>query len=139
MATIAIGVDPTSGNYICKVPVNSLAEDGVPPEQGDSVQYSVSGTVQSVSGPTATVKIDSINGEPVGEEGSESSEEEGAEPETGGGGSPSPGGGGTPVAASGPSSPGLGRAKIGGSLPGETLAGMGQRLRKGARGKPLPF
>jgi hypothetical protein len=145
MATIAIGVDPTSGSYICKVPVNSLAEDGTPPEEGDQVQYSVEGTVQSISGPTATVKIDSINGEPVSEEASESPEEEGAEPETGtppgGGGAGGGAGGGTPVAANGPASPGLGlgRAKIGGTLPGESLAGMGARLRKGARGRPLPF
>jgi hypothetical protein len=147
MATIAIGVDPTSGNYICKVPVNSLAEDGTPPEEGDTVQYSVEGTVQSISGPTATVKIDSINGEPVSEEASESPEEEGAEPEPGtppgggGAGGGGAGGGKTPVAANGPASPGLGlgRAKIGGTLPGETLAGMGARLRKGARGRPMPF
>jgi hypothetical protein len=144
MATIAIGVDPTSGSYICKVPVNSLAEDGTPPEEGDTVQYSVSGTVQSISGPTATVKIDSINGEPVSEEGAESPEEEGAEPEPepgtppGGGGA---GGGKTPVAASGSANPGigLGRAKIGGTLPGETLPAMGARLRRGARGRPMPF
>jgi hypothetical protein len=105
------------------------------------VQYSVEGKVQSVTGNTATVSIDTINGEPIGEESSESPEEEGAEPETGtppgGGGA----GGGTPVAANGPASPGLGlgRAKIGGTLPGESLAGMGARLRKGARGRPMPF
>jgi hypothetical protein len=147
MATIAIGVDPTSGSYICKVPVNSLAEDGTPPEEGDSVQYSVEGTVQSISGPTATVKIDSINGEPVSEEAAESPEEEAGEEQgenaagAGGGGGGGAGGGKTPVAANGPASPGLGlgRAKIGGTLPGETLAGMGARLRRGARGRPLPF
>jgi hypothetical protein len=26
-----------------------------------------------------------------------------------------------------------------GTLPGETLAGMGARLRKGAKGRPMPF
>ena len=117
------------------MPISAISEGGVPPEEGDTVQYSVEGKVQSVTGNTATVSIDTINGEPIGEESSESPEEEGAEPETGtppGGGA----GGGTPVAASGP---GLGRAKIGGTLPGESLAGMGARLRKGARGRPMPF
>jgi hypothetical protein len=142
MATIAIGISPKAGGgYTCKVPISAISEGGVPPEEGDTVQYSVEGKVQSVTGNTATVSIDTINGEPIGEESSESPEEEGAEPETGtppgGGGA----GGGTPVAANGPASPGLGlgRAKIGGTLPGETLAGMGARLRKGARGRPMPF
>jgi hypothetical protein len=137
MATIAIGISPKAGGgYTCKVPISAISEGGVPPEEGDTVQYSVEGKVQSVTGNTATVSIDTINGEPIGEEASESPEEEGAEPETGtppgGGGA----GGGPPVAASGP---GLGRAKIGGTLPGESLAGMGARLRKGARGRPMPF
>jgi hypothetical protein len=142
MATIAIGISPKAGGgYTCKVPISAISEGGVPPEEGDTVQYSVEGKVQSVTGNTATVSIDTINGEPIGEESSESPEEEGAEPETGtppgGGGA----GGGTPVAANGPASPGLGlgRAKIGGTLPGESLAGMGARLRKGARGRPMPF
>jgi hypothetical protein len=143
MATIAIGISPKAGGgYTCKVPVSAISEGGVPPEEGDTVQYSVEGKVESVTGNTATVSIDTINGEPIGEESEESPEEEGAEPETGtppgGGGA---GGGGTPVAANGPASPGLGlgRAKIGGTLPGETLKGMGARLRKGARGRPMPF
>jgi hypothetical protein len=139
MATIAIGISPKAGGgYTCKVPISAISEGGVPPEEGDTVQYSVEGKVQSVTGNTATVSIDTINGEPIGEESSESPEEEGAEPETGtppgGGGA----GGGTPIAASGPGL-GLGRAKIGGTLPGESLAGMGARLRKGARGRPMPF
>jgi hypothetical protein len=143
MATIAIGISPKAGGgYTCKVPISAISEGGVPPEEGDTVQYSVEGKVQSVTGNTATVSIDTINGEPIGEESEESPEEEGAEPETGtspgGGGA---GGGGTPVAANGPASPGLGlgRARIGGTLPGETLKGMGARLRKGARGRPMPF
>jgi hypothetical protein len=142
MATIAIGISPKAGGgYTCKVPISAISEGGVPPEEGDTVQYSVEGKVESVTGNTATVSIDTINGEPIGEESSESPEEEGAEPETG----TPPGGGGaggrTPVAANGPASPGLGlgRAKIGGTLPGESLAGMGARLRKGARGRPMPF
>jgi hypothetical protein len=142
MATIAIGISPKAGGgYTCKVPVAALAEGGVPPEEGDTVQYSVEGKVQSVSGNTATVSIDSINGEPVGEEGAESPEEEGAEPETGGGGPPNPGGGGTPVAASGP---GLGLAGPPGLTPQRRknmagIAAMGKRLRQGAKGRSMPF
>jgi hypothetical protein len=117
MATIAIGISKGAGGYTCKVPVNSLAEDGVPPEEGDSVQYSVEGTVQSVSGNSATIKIESINGEPVAEEASESPEEEATEESgEGAGGAGGAGGGGT-----------------------ESTAAMGARLRKAAKGRPLPF
>jgi hypothetical protein len=142
MATIAIGISPKAGGgYTCKVPISAISEGGVPPEEGDTVQYSVEGKVESVTGNTATVSIDTINGEPIGEESEESPEEEGAEPETGAGGGGGGIGGRTPVAANGPASPGLGlgRARIGGTLPGETLKGMGARLRKGARGRPMPF
>jgi hypothetical protein len=146
MATIAIGISPKAGGgYTCKVPISAISEGGLPPEEGDTVQYSVEGKVQSVTGNTATVSIDTINGEPIGEESSETPEEEGAEPEIGtppgGGGAGGGAGGGTPVAANGPASPGLGlgRAKIGGTLPGESLASMGARLRKGAKGRPMPF
>lgn len=144
MATIAIGINKKpGGGYTSDVPVASLSEDGVAPEQGDSVSFSVEGKVQSVSGNTATVSIDSINGEPVAEEGAESPEEEGAEPESGN----EPPGGGTPVAASG-----LGAgAGAGGGLagpPGLTpqrrknmagIAAMGAKLRAGAKGRPMPF
>jgi hypothetical protein len=111
MATIAIGVSKGPSGYTCKVPVASISESGVAPEQGDSVSYSVDGTVQSVSGNQATVKIDAINGEPVAEEGAESPEEEAAEPETG---------------------------TEGGAGPAESAASMGARLKKGTRGMPLP-
>lgn len=154
MATIAIGIGRNpSGQYTCEVPVNSLAESGVPPEQGDKVQYSVEGTVQNISGPTATISIDSINGEPVGEEASETPQEEqgeegqeGAPPGAGGGPSGSQSGA-SPIGAlgGGLGGGGLGglaprrRASAMGTLPGETLAGMGARLRKGAKGKAMPF
>jgi hypothetical protein len=146
MATIAIGINKQpGGGYTSDVPVSALAEGGVPPEEGDSVSFSVEGKVQSVTGQTATVSIDSINGEPVGEEGSESPAEEGAEPETGAGGPPTPGGGTppTPVAANGPNFPGSGlgapgltpkrRANMAG------IAAMGKRLRQGAKGQSMPF
>jgi hypothetical protein len=56
-----------TGGYVCKVPLDLLAADGVPPSEGDSVDYSVSGTVQSVDAEDATVKIEAVNGQPVDE------------------------------------------------------------------------
>jgi hypothetical protein len=132
MANIAIGISPSTGAYTAKVPVNSLAESGVPPEEGDKVQFSVEGTVQSVSGSNATLSIDSVNGEPVSEEASETPEEE--QGEEGQAGATPGGAGGTPVAASGP---GMG---LGGGLPRPRkaaipgLAALGNKLRRGARG-----
>ena len=68
------------GGYTCKVPLDLLAQDGVPPETGDSVSYSVEGTVQSTDADTATVKITSVNGEPVGGGDTESPAENTREP-----------------------------------------------------------
>jgi hypothetical protein len=121
------------------VPVNSLEEGGTPPEEGDSVDFSVKGTVQSVTGKNATVKIDSINGEPVGEEASESPEEESTEEE----GEEGAGGGGPPTSGAGGITPGLPavapavprRKRF--TIPG--LAAMGNRLRTGARRNPTPM
>jgi hypothetical protein len=138
-AAIGITVKPSdTGTYTCKVPVNSLEEGGTPPEEGDSVDFSVKGTVQSVTGNNATVKIDSINGEPVGEEASESPEEESTEEEGeqgAGGGQPTSGAGGiTPgLPAVAPAVPRRKRFTI----PG--LAAMGNRLRTGARRNPTPM
>ena len=109
MATIAIGISKGNG-YTCRVPVNALAEDGVPPEEGDQVQFSTEATVKSVTGGTATLSIDSINGEPVSEEAAESPEEEASEE-----GAEGAGGG------------------------GESTADMGARLRKGAKNAPPMF
>jgi hypothetical protein len=134
MANIAIGISPSTGAYTAKVPVNSLAESGVPPEEGDKVQFSVEGTVQSVSGSNATLSIDSVNGEPVSEEASETpSEEQGEEGQAGA----TPGAGGgpgtTPAAAGGPiMGPGMGMTSPRrGTNPG--LAALGAKLRRGAK------
>lgn len=125
IATIAIGISPKAGGgATTQVPVSALEEDGVPPEEGDSVSFSVEGKVQSVDGNTATVSIDSINGEPLGDESSEGSEEdEGQPPATGA----QPGGGAQPpVQASGPS---------------DTLGPMGKGLapRRAASPSANPF
>jgi hypothetical protein len=158
MATIAIGISPKAGGgYSARVPVNSLEEGGVPPEEGDKVSFSVDATVQSVSGGTATIDIDAINGEPVSEEAAESPEEEtGEEGEEGappaGAGGPGPGGTssqadgtGRPIGAA-PARPlsrmmtSKGLKPLGGMMipgTGETTGAMGRRLRKAAVGRAL--
>ena len=161
MPTIAIGVSPKAGGgYTAKVPVNSLEQDGVPPEEGDKVSFSVDATVQSVSGGTAAIELDAINGEPVSEEAAESPEEEQGEEqeETPPGGTPpAPGSGpsgtseadgiGRPIGAA-PARPSnrmmtsKGRSALLGSMmtpTGENSAAMGARLRKAAKGKALGF
>ena len=89
-ALIGVNISPKAGGgYTCKVPLDLLAQDGVPPEKGDDVSYSVEGTVQSVDAEDATVKITSVNGQPV----AESPEEETAEDQgEAAGGPPQPGG-----------------------------------------------
>jgi hypothetical protein len=66
-ALIGINVkkDQGSGGYTCKVPLDLLSEDGVPPAQGDSVSYQVDGSVASVTGDAAEISIEAINGQPV--------------------------------------------------------------------------
>ncbi len=120
MATIAIGISK-GGGYTARVPVNSLAEDGVPPEEGDKVQYSVEGTVQSVTGGTATISIDSVNGEPVAEEASETPEEE------------------TTEGASEGVPPGAGGGPSGAASGADGLAQMRKRLAKSAKAAPPMF
>lgn len=69
-ALIGVSVKPKgdgSSTYTCDVPLSLLAEGGVPPAEGDSVSYSVDGTVQGVDGDSATIKIDAVNGQPVGD------------------------------------------------------------------------
>jgi hypothetical protein len=81
-----------AGGYVCKVPLDLLAADGVPPQQGDSVDYSVTGTVQSVDAEDATVKIESVNGQPVSESAAtEAGEDSGSAPAPGSSASMRPG------------------------------------------------
>jgi hypothetical protein len=144
-----IGVVAKGGGYTAKIPLDLLAQDGVPPEQGDDVSFSVDATVKSVDADDATVSITSVNGEPVSGSGAddESTEpdEDEATPAPGGstGGPPQPGGqaGGAsgaggkgwpvkaavvaPVRPVGPISP--------------QTAAIGAALRKRAKGQPMPF
>ena len=129
-ALVGISVKPASGGYTCKVPLDLLAQDGVPPEKGDSVDYSVSGTVQSVDAEDAVVKIDSVNGEPV----AESPDQETAEDQSEEGGPPQPGGQAGGASGAG----GRGWPAKAGAISPATLA-LGAALRKRARGQPLPF
>jgi hypothetical protein len=79
---IGVSVKPAAGGgYTCRVPLDVLSEDGVPPEQGDNVSYQVDGTVQSVDEENATIKIDAVNGQPITDE---SASDEAAEDSGGG-------------------------------------------------------
>src|SRR5258708_31024011 len=91
-ALVGVTVKPTGagGGYICKVPLDLLAQDGVPPEQGDKIDCSISGTVQSVDAEDATVKIDSVNGQPVAETPGEETEEDQGDQGAQGAGSQAP-------------------------------------------------
>jgi hypothetical protein len=114
MATIAIGIAPkTGGGISANVPVDALSQDGVPPEQGDDVSFSVDGTVQSVTGSTARVKINAIDGNPVG----------------------AGGGGAEPGDTSGVDDTGGGSS----GLSGMSASDLGARLKKGAKGRPMPL
>ena len=55
------------GGVTVTVPLDLLSQDGVPPGQGDQVQAQIDATVQSVSGKNATLSIDAIDGQPVGQ------------------------------------------------------------------------
>ena len=82
-ALIGVNVTPKSdgSGYVCRVPLDLLSEDGVPPQEGDSVDYSVTGTVQSVDAENAEIKIESVNGQPVDESAAtEASEDSGSAP-----------------------------------------------------------
>jgi hypothetical protein len=127
-ALVGISVKPVGGGYICKVPLDLLAQDGVPPEKGDTVSYSVEGTVQSTDEEDATVKITSVNGQPV----AESPEEETAEDQ---GGPPQPGGQAGGAAGAG----GRGFPPRGAGAISPATAALGAALRKRARGQPMPF
>ena len=89
-ALIGVSVKPKAdgSGYSAKVPLDLLAEDGVPPQEGDSVSYQVDGTVTAVDAENATIKIEAVNGQPVDESSAqEATEDAGA----GAGAPPAPG------------------------------------------------
>lgn len=59
--------ESSSGGVTVTVPIDLLSQDGVPPAQGDQVQAQIDATVKSVSGSNATLSIDAIDGQPVGQ------------------------------------------------------------------------
>jgi hypothetical protein len=67
-----------TGDHLACVPVNTLEEDGVAPEPGDKVTFTVDGKVEHVEGDKAYVSIEKVNGQDT-----ETSEEEGEEKEPG--------------------------------------------------------
>jgi hypothetical protein len=75
--------DKTSG-FTVQIPLDLLSEDGVPPQTGDAVDFSVTGSVESADDENATVKITAVNGQPV----DESSAQEAAEDAGTGAGAP---------------------------------------------------
>ena len=138
MAAIIGVVSPKSGGgYTAKIPLDLLSQDGVPPEQGDSVDFSVSATVSSVDAEDATVKITAVNGEPVDESASdEASEDDSGDGGGAAGGPPQPGG--QAGGLSGAGGRGGPMPRVAGPISPATLA-LGAALKKKAKGQPLPF
>lgn len=76
-ALIGISLKPKGDEgATATVPLDLLGEDGVPPEEGDSVSFSVDGTVKSITGESADVDIEAINGQPVKESGAQEDQED---------------------------------------------------------------
>jgi hypothetical protein len=136
MAAI-IGVVSKPSGSTATIPIDMLSQDGVPPEQGDQVSFSVDATVKSVSGDNAVVSIQAVNGEPVNGGGDDSGAED--EDENDSGGPPQPGGqAGGASGAGGRGGPMPRGVPLGGALSPSTLA-LGAALKKKAKGQPLPF
>jgi hypothetical protein len=142
-ALVGVNISPKSsggagGSYTAKIPLDLLAQDGVPPEEGDTVSFSVDATVQSVDAEYATVKITAVNGEPVAESAAdETAEDQGA---GSAGGPPQPGG--QAGGAAGAGGRGFALPRVAGVRPSPlspaTLA-MGAALKKRAKGQSMPF
>jgi hypothetical protein len=137
MAAI-IGVSVKPGASTATIPIDLLSQDGVPPEQGDSVSFSVDATVKSVSGDNATVSIQAVNGEPVNGGGGddESGEDDSGDGGGAAGGPPQPGG--QAGGLSGAGGRGGPMPRVAGPISPTTLA-LGAALKKKAKGQPLPF
>ena len=135
MAAI-IGVSASPSSSTATIPIDLLAQDGVPPEEGDQVSFSVDASVKSVSGSNATVSITAVNGEPVGGGGDDDSAGPDDEDQGDQGGPPQPGGqAGGMSGAGGRGGP---MPRVAGPISPSTLA-LGAALKKKAKGQPLPF
>ena len=101
------GADPKTSGFTVQIPLDLLSEDGVPPQTNDSVSFSVDGTVQSADDENATVKIESVNGQPVDESSAQEASEDAG---TGASSPPAPGSSAAmrPGLAAGASKGGLG-------------------------------
>ena len=98
------GTDPKTSGFTVQIPLDLLSEDGVPPQTGDSVDFSVTGSVQSADDENATVKIEAVNGQPVDESSAQEASEDSGAPAP-----PAPG-------SSGAMRPGLAAGAKGGGL-----------------------
>lgn len=68
-------------SVIVHVPAEDLAEGGVPPEEGDEVNFDVKGKIKYVEGAIACVTVSEINGQPVSEPQEDEGEGQGENPE----------------------------------------------------------
>ena len=74
------GADPKTSGFTVQIPLDLLSEDGVPPASGDAVSFSVDGSVESADDENATVKIESVNGQPVDESAANEASEDAGQP-----------------------------------------------------------
>ena len=82
---------PKTSGFTVQVPLDLLSEDGVPPQTGDAVSFSVDGSVESADDENATVKIESVNGQPVDESTAQEAQEDSGAPSGSTGAPPAPG------------------------------------------------
>jgi hypothetical protein len=69
--------DDAHSGVIVHVPEENLAEGGVPPEEGDDVEFDVKGKVRYVENGIVCVTVSEVNGQPVEEPQEEQGQEQG--------------------------------------------------------------
>jgi hypothetical protein len=162
-AIIAIGVPKEKpAKPTMSLPLDALSTDGAEPEVGDEVEHSIRGTISTIKGDMATIKLTALDGQPIEgapeEEAGESPEEEQTEESEGEGepatkGSKNPGNPGPRGRRAGPpiNIPGLppAAAAVGSPLAAALgaprararaqTAALGAGLRRRARGQPIPL
>ena len=75
------GKEDDHSSVIVHVPVTDLEQGGVPPEEGDEVNFDVKGKIRYVEGEIACVTVESINGQPVSEPQEDEGQGQGENPE----------------------------------------------------------